>query len=106
MPAPGPGVEGLTAVIGAFTAAFPDIQITLEQVLADGDFVSTYGYYTGTQNGDFMGIPATGKTVKVYYSDLWRLENGKAVENWVVMDNLSMMQQLGVIPAPEAAATA
>jgi predicted ester cyclase len=49
-----------------------------------------------------MGIPATGKSVAVTYSDIWRLENGKAVENWVQMDMLGLMQQLGLIPAPGA----
>jgi predicted ester cyclase len=56
---------------------------------------------TGTHRGEFMGIPATNKSVKVSYIDLWRVENGKFVENWVQLDMLGLMQQLGVVPAPE-----
>ena len=52
-----------------------------------------------------MPSPATGKQVKVSYSDIWRLEHGKGVENWVQLDQLGMMQQLGVIPTPEQATT-
>jgi predicted ester cyclase len=99
-PAPAPGVEGFKMVIGLFRAAFPDIQITLEEELAEGDKVSTRGYFTGTHTGDFQGIPATGKQVKVPYIDIWRVANGQLVENWVQMDQLGMMQQLGVIPTP------
>jgi predicted ester cyclase len=50
-----------------------------------------------------MGIPATGKPIKVGYIDIWRLENGKAVENWVQMDIMGLMQQLGALPAPAQA---
>jgi predicted ester cyclase len=65
--------------------------------------VVTRGVFAGTHRGDFMGIPATGRKVSIKYLDIWRLENGKAKENWVQMDMLGMMQQLGVIPAPEQA---
>jgi predicted ester cyclase len=99
-PSPAAGVEGFKMVIGLFRTAFPDIQITLEEELAEGDKVSTRGYFTGTHTGDFQGIPATGKQVKVEYIDIWRVANGQLVENWVQMDQLGMMQQLGVIPAP------
>lgn len=100
MPAPVPGPAGFLMVLGAFTAAFPDMRVTLEDVLGDGDKVATRGYFTGTHRGDFNGIPATGKTVKVGYTDIWHVENGQATENWVVMDIMGLMQQLGVIPAP------
>jgi predicted ester cyclase len=103
MPGPVPGPEGFRMVIGMFRAAFPDLHITLEDVLGEGDKVATRGYFTGTHQGEFNGIPATGKEVKVSYIDLWRLENGKAVDNWVQMDMIGLMQQLGVIPAPEGA---
>jgi steroid delta-isomerase-like uncharacterized protein len=100
MPAPAPGVEGYKQVIAMFRSAFPDMVVTLEDVIADGDRVSTRGHFEGTHRGDFMGIPATGKKVSVSYIDIWRLENGKGRENWVQMDLLGMMQQLGVVPGP------
>jgi steroid delta-isomerase-like uncharacterized protein len=100
MPTPGPGPEGLKAVIQMFQIAFPDFHVTVEEALAEGDRVCTRGYFTGTHREEFNGIPATGKSVRVGYTDIWRLEDGKAVENWVQMDMMGMLQQLGVIPAP------
>jgi steroid delta-isomerase-like uncharacterized protein len=102
VPVPAKGPEALKMAVGLFRAAFPDIHVTLEQVVAEGDRVATHGYFTGTHRGDFNGIPATGKSIKASYIDLWRLENGKAAENWVQMDMLGLMQQLGVMPAPPA----
>jgi steroid delta-isomerase-like uncharacterized protein len=100
MPAPVPGPEGFKMVVGLFRAAFPDLHVTLEDVLGEESKVVTRGYFTGTHKGDFNGIPATGKTVKASYVDMWRVENGKAVENWVQMDMIGLLQQLGVMPAP------
>jgi len=100
MPAPAPGPEGFKQVIGMFHMAFPDMHITIEDEFGEGDTVGTRGYMTGTHQGEFMGIPATNKPIKVEYIDLWRVENGKFVENWVQMDMLGLMQQLGVVPAP------
>ena len=100
MPAPAPGPAGFKQVIGMFLTAFPDMQATLEDVFGEGNTVGSRGYFTGTHQGEFMGIPATNKPVKVAYIDLWRVENGQFVENWVQMDMLGLMQQLGVVPAP------
>jgi predicted ester cyclase len=104
-PAPAPGPEGFKQVMGMFFQAFPDIHETAEDIIAEGDRVAVRGYFTGTHNGEFMNIPATGKQIKVAYIAMYRLENGKVVENWVQMDLLGMMQQLGVIPTPEQATT-
>lgn len=100
MPAPGPGPEGFRAVVGMFFEAFPDMRITLDDVIGEGEKVVTRGHWVGTHKGAFMGVPATGKSVNVKFMDMWRLENGKAVENWVQMDLLSLMQQLGAVPGP------
>ena len=102
-PAPTSGPEGFKLVTTMFRSAFPDIVVTLEDEFAEGDRVVTRGVFVGTHAGDFMGIPATGRAVSIKYLDIWRLENGKAKENWVQMDLLGLMQQLGVIPAPEQA---
>ncbi|HEX5690450.1 MAG TPA: ester cyclase [Roseiflexaceae bacterium] len=103
MPTPAPGPEGMKAVIGAFLTGFPDFQVVVEDVVASGDFVCTRGHFTGTHAGDFQGIPATGRAVNVNYMDMWRLEAGRGVENWVQLDTLGLMQQLGVIPEPQHA---
>src|SRR5262245_29030593 len=80
MPTPGPGPEGLKQVVGMFIQSFPDFRVTLHDVIGEGNKVATRGTWTGTHQGDFMGIPATGKQVAVEFIDLWYLENGKAVE--------------------------
>jgi predicted ester cyclase len=92
--------EGFRRFIGMFRAAFPDLRVTIEEQLADGDKVIDRGYGSGTHRGEFQGIPPTGKQFKVKYIDIWRVANGKMVENWVQMDMLSMMQQLGTMPTP------
>jgi steroid delta-isomerase-like uncharacterized protein len=102
MPAPAPGPEGFKQVMAMFVQGFPDFHLTVEDMIAEGDTVATRGYFTGTHNGEFMNIPATGKQVTVSYIDIWRMENGKAVENWVQIDQLGMLQQLGVIPQQES----
>jgi steroid delta-isomerase-like uncharacterized protein len=100
-PSPSPGVEGFKQITAMFRAAFPDFHVTIEDELAAGDKVASRGYFSGTHKGEFMGVPATGKSIRVSYIDIWAVENGKLKENWVQMDMLGMMQQLGVIPAPE-----
>jgi steroid delta-isomerase-like uncharacterized protein len=99
MPTPAPGREGFKQVIAMFIAAFPDMRVTVEDVLAEGDKVASRGEMTGTHRGAFMGIPPTGKQVRVAYQDVWRVADGKLVENWVRLDMLAMMQQLGAVPA-------
>src|ERR1051325_894980 len=102
MPAPAPGPEGFNQVIAMFKGAFPDLDITLDDVIGDGDKVCTRGHFTGTHSGEFMGVPATGKQVETGYIDVWRFEGGRAVENWVKIDMLGVMIQLGVVPPPPA----
>ncbi len=98
-----PNRQGFRQIFTAFRTAFPDIHVTFEQELADGDYVIHRGYVTATHKGEFQGIAPTGKQVKVKTLDIWRVANGKAVENWVQMDMLGLMQQLGVVPTPEHA---
>lgn len=100
MPAPAPGPEGFKQVLGQFRAAFPDMHVTLQDEVAEGDKVVTRGVFRGTHRGEFMGVPPTSKQVEVKYIDIWRVENGKLTENWVQLDLLGLLQQLGAIPAP------
>jgi steroid delta-isomerase-like uncharacterized protein len=99
-PSPAPGAEGFKAVVGFFLEAFPDMTVNVEDEFGTGDQIASRGRFTGTHRGNFMGVPATGKTVNISYVDIWRLEDGKLRENWVQMDLLGLMQQLGVVPAP------
>ena len=93
------GIEGVKQFVTVFRTAFPDFHFTIEDQLAEGDKVVTRSYWQGTHKGPFMGIPATGKTVKVTAIDITRWSGGKAVEHWSNEDIFGMMQQLGIIPA-------
>jgi predicted ester cyclase len=81
-------------------AAFPDYHSTIEDKVAEGDKVVLRFTSRGTHRGDFFGISPTGKQVTVKGIAVHRIANGKVVENWVTMDMLSVMQQLGVVPPP------
>jgi predicted ester cyclase len=85
-------------VLGMFLQAFPDMHVELHHVLADGDLVCSHGTFTGTHEGEFMGVGASGKAVTVDYIDLWRVDDGKGVENWVRLDMLGLLQQIGAVP--------
>jgi predicted ester cyclase len=100
MPAPAPGSEGFKQVIGTFIAGFPDMQVEVQEMIAEGDKVATRGVLRGTHTGTFNGIPPTGRTIAMNFMDSWRIEGGKAVENWVQLDTMGLMQQLGLMPAP------
>ena len=83
-----------------FRSAFPDFKVTIDDMIAEGDKVVVRGTWSGTHKGEFMGIPATGKSVSFGVIDTVRIAGGKMVEHWGLMDNFRLMQQLGVIPAP------
>jgi len=99
-PIPGvsPGLDGMKEMMGMFFAAFPDLNSTIDMLVAEGDLVAGRMTSTGTHTGDFMGIPATGKRVTFTETHIVRIANGKAVEHWGNQDDMAMMQQLGVIP--------
>ena len=98
MPGIPPGREGVKALIGMFLSAFPDMQFELGDIVADGDVVASRMTMTGTHQGEFMGIPATGRSINVNSMEFLRVANGRVVEHWGVTDQAAMMQQLGVGP--------
>ena len=91
------GVKQLTAMM---RSAFPDFKATIDDIVAEGDKVVIRQTWSGTQKGEFMGVPPTGKSVSFGVIDIIRVAGGKAVEHWGQMDSMGMMQQLGVVPAP------
>jgi len=101
-----PGLEGLKILITGMRAGFPDQKSTIEDIAVDGDKIWSRIVIRATNTGPFMGMPPTGKRVTVDVMDLCRFSGGKIVEHWGLTDNLSMMQQLGAIPAPGEAAQA
>jgi steroid delta-isomerase-like uncharacterized protein len=94
-----PGLEGTRAFFTMMFLAFPDMRFTIQQQMAEGDRVMTHKRFHGTHLGPFMGIPATGKEVAFDNIDIMAVRDGKIVEHWAVADMLSLMQQLGVVPA-------
>jgi predicted ester cyclase len=81
-------------------SAFPDFNATINDLIAEGDKVVIHTTWNGIQQGEFMGIPPTGKRISVGVFDILRIAGGKIVEHWGLMDRMAMMQQLGVIPTP------
>jgi steroid delta-isomerase-like uncharacterized protein len=94
------GVEGFQQFLGMYLNAFPDSRVTIEDILAEGDRVAVRITFRGTHQGELMGIPATGKSIAMGALNIFRILDGKAAEQWVNQDDLGLMQQLGVIPAP------
>src|ERR1700731_1851211 len=92
------GCEGLKQMIGAFRTAFPDIRWVIEEMIGEGEKVFSRFTWHGTHRGEFFGVPATGKQIRVKGMVVDRVVVGKMVESRILMDGLSMMRQLGVIP--------
>jgi steroid delta-isomerase-like uncharacterized protein len=95
-----PGLEGLKQTFAMFRSGFPDLTLTVEDQIAEGDKVVSRLTFRGTNKGEVMGIPATGKTVIMEVVDILRIENGRLAERWGQSDTMGMMQQLGVVPPP------
>jgi predicted ester cyclase len=99
-----PTVDGLKAFIRSLREGIPDLSCPVDQVIAEGDRVAGRFALKGTHNGTLLGIPATGKKVDVGAMVIARFdEAGNWVEDWANWDQLGLLQQLGVIPAPAAA---
>jgi steroid delta-isomerase-like uncharacterized protein len=99
-PVPGqePGATGVRKKIEAMRAAFPDLQFYLEDIIAQDRMVAARYHWQGTQSGEFMGMPASGRKVDVKGMDFYRLKDGKLVEHWDSIDQLGLLTQLGAIP--------
>jgi steroid delta-isomerase-like uncharacterized protein len=98
-----PGLEptkaGVLQFFGMFMTAFPDLRMDPEQIFVDGDKVAVYFRSTGTNTGEFMGLPPTGKRIDVHGLDIVRFgDDGKAREHWGLFDAMGMMRQLGLVP--------
>jgi steroid delta-isomerase-like uncharacterized protein len=94
-----PTKEGVTEFFRMYVAAFPDLRFHTEDVLSSGDRVVTRARVTGTHQGEFLGIPATGRSIDVPLIDIVRFgDDGLAHEHWGILDGMTMMQQLGLVP--------
>lgn len=92
------GLDGARALIGMFTAGFPDFTSTIDLIATEGDRVAVRATHSGTHQGPFLGLPPTGKRVTVTATGIFTLKDGKLVENRVVFDAFGLLQQLGAIP--------
>ncbi len=83
-------------VLQPFFSAFPDYHAKNDIEFANDDWVAATGFLTGTHRGPWMGLAATGKPMRMRFSDFWRVRNGKLSENWVMVDHLDVFKQLGI----------
>jgi steroid delta-isomerase-like uncharacterized protein len=97
------GPDGAKQMAATYRAAFPDLHVTIEDQVAEGDRVVTRWTAVGTHDGDLPGLPATGRSSTVTGIGIDRIEGGKIVEAWGNWDTMGMMQQLGALPAAAAA---
>jgi predicted ester cyclase len=95
------GLDGFKVFVSALRTAFPDFHYTVDDEIAEGDKVVQRLTAQGTQKGEFAGMPATGKHATWTEIHIGRVAGGKLVEHWANVDQLGMLQQLGVIPKPE-----
>ena len=100
LPGQSPDREGHRQILAAFRSAFPDLNVTTEDIVGEGDKVVTRWTARGTHQGDLMGIAPTGKEVTIKGIDVLRIAEGRIVERWAQYNDLEVMQQLGAIPAP------
>ena len=100
-PAPGhePTLAGFKQKVAFFLAIFPDLAEDLQDIIASGDTVATRWALTGSQQQEFMGIPASGQTIRIEGMNFYRLKDGRVTDIWSQFDGVAMMQQLGAIPA-------
>lgn len=99
LPGQPPGKEGVKFYVNAIRTAFPDLAVkTSEPALAEGNLEAAHVILTGTHQGDFAGVPASGKSVEFSGIDIVRVEDGKVAEHWGSTDTLGLMQQIGAVP--------
>lgn len=99
------GPDGLKRQAQMYLDAFSDQRFLVNEQIAEGDFVTTRWTGTGTNDGELMGMPATGKSAVVAGVTINRFRDGKIIESWASWDTLGMMQQLGVVPSAHSATT-
>ena len=92
------GIEAFRQFSSGFFTAFPDLQTTIEDLIAEGDKVAVRQTWRGTHTGNFQGIPPTGMQVAFTSIEVYHIADGKLAEEWVELDMLGLLQQLGVIP--------
>ena len=94
------GPQGFRGFVVMYRTAFPDLRITIDEMIGEGDVVVTRWTATGTHEGELMGIAPTGKQATTPGVNITRVSGGKLVEGWGLFDQLGLLQQLGAVPVP------
>jgi steroid delta-isomerase-like uncharacterized protein len=94
------GPQGFREFVGLYRKAFPDLRITIDEQFAEGETVVTRWTATGTNEGELMGMPATGKQATTAGININRISGGKLIEGWGLFDQLGLLQQIGAVPTP------
>ncbi len=102
LPGQGPGLEGLKDILRGMRSAFPDLNFAIKEQVAEGDKVVSRFEWTGTHQQEFLGVPATGRQVRVWGIVIDRLVEGRIKDTRIIMDTLGLMTQLGAFPSPPA----
>ena len=98
LPGQGPGLQGVQDIIRGLRAAFPDLHFALEEQVSSADKVVSRFEWTGTHRGEFLGVPATGRPVRVWGIVIDRLVDGRIKDTRIIMDTLGLLTQFGVFP--------
>ena len=99
LPLEASGAQALKEVFSSLHRIFPDLQVTIEDLIEEGDKVVSRNSVTGTHQGEYMGLPPTGRSVTYNEIFVFRFVDGRIAETWGVVDVFSQMKQLGLIPA-------
>jgi steroid delta-isomerase-like uncharacterized protein len=92
------GPETIKHHVSEWLSAFPDLTFTIEQMVGEGDRVSSLLSMDGTHTGPWLGIPPNGKRINIRMMTIHRISSGKIVEDWVIVESLGLFQQLGILP--------
>ncbi len=98
LPTPGPGIAEMNNVITSCRAAFHGLHVTVDDITADSDKVTARFTARGVHNGNFMGLPPTGKAITMTGIEIFRIKDGKIAELWGEANLMGLMQQLGILP--------
>lgn len=99
-PGQGPGIAGFRQVVGMLHAAFPDLEVTPDEIIAEGDKVAMRLTVRGTHRGPFVGVPPTGRAAEWQGISMLRVAGGRIAERWFYFDMPGLMRQLGAGPPP------
>lgn len=102
-PGEDPGYEGFRLRLSRLRSAIPDLRMEVHEVVAGDDLVAYRATLTGTHRGELLGMAPTGRAFSVQHMHMLRMRGGRACEHWATRDDLGMLQQLGIIPAPGGA---